>query len=329
MKIHRREIAYFNFKSPCAYSKIFPSPCRAALKCRLDHLTRLELRHVHCDPRDRFALASAIDVSTLRAAIILHDTKWAVRAGAMGSAAAADASPYSLSQSDMLRMDAMCLEVMLNVRYLLESACCPDINIISEKLTYLGQTRFEDRRLLPLGTAVNSASFSAKVLAKVAVQRWMLNAYSRLGQDSDIVVQDAEAFAEEGESLSFLGMQARCASVGQVLLGFYNIPTSMDEVLNIMVNPGGQEERSRARVWNAGDARCKLITLVPKLKKAHEQAVIPETAAAKFDFDDESSASVVPFFTMAQHITECPPFVHHQEQQEALVESQGAPENKK
>ena len=241
----------------------------------------------------------------------------------MGSAAAADASPYSLSQSDMLRMDAMCLEVMLNVRYLLDSACCPDINIISEKLTYLGQTRFEDRRLLPLGTAVNSASFSAKVLAKVAVQRWMLSAYSRLDQDSDIVVQDAEAFAEEGESLSFLAMQARCASMGQILMGFYEVPTSMDELLNIVVNPGGQEKRIRVRVWNAGDAKCKLITLVPKLKKAHEKlkpVVIPETAVAQFYFDDESAASVIPFFPMAQPITEILPFVHHQEQQEALME---------
>ena len=250
------------------------------MKCRLHQLTSLQLRHVYCDPRDREALSSAIDVSTLRSAIILHDTKWAVRAGAIGSAAAADASPYSLSQSDMLRIDAMCLEVMLNVRYLLESACCPDINIISEKLTYLGQTRFEDRKLLPLGTAVNSASFSAKVLAKVAVQRLMLTAYYRLGQDSDIVVQDAEAFAEIGESLSFLAMQARCASIGQVLMGVYDLPASMDEVLNIVVNPQGEEERSKERIWNAGDARCKLVTLVPKVKKANENSnlVVPAVA---------------------------------------------------
>ena len=228
-------------------------------------LRYMHLHHIQCDPRDRAALSAVLDVTNLGAAIIVHDTIWNCRGDTIsGSAATADASPYAMSQADMLRIDAAILEVQLNVRYLLEQACCPDINIISEKLTYLGQTRFEHRNKLPIGTAVNSASYAAKVLAQIAVQPRTLMAYSQLGVQADIIVQDASDFADEGEQLSFLAMQARCASVTQVLLGYYTVPSQMDDVLEIVVNPSGQEERTKLVIWNTGDARCKLITLVPK-----------------------------------------------------------------
>jgi hypothetical protein len=265
--------------------------------CLGSTIQRLEIKHVRCDPRDRQQLSTSLDVATLRAAVILHDKNWgmssnggvpAYSGGSIGSTisntnsttstgatttttttsfspyrAAAEASAYSLSQSDMLRMDAAVLEVQLNVRYLLETSCCPDINILSEKLTYLGQTRFENRTELPIGAAVNSASFAAKVLAQTAVQPRSLTAYGQVGVQCEIVVQDAAAFAKEGEELNFFNLQARCASVSQVLLGYYDLPSSIDEVLNIVVNPD-PEDRVSNRVWNAGDSRCKLITLAPR-----------------------------------------------------------------
>jgi hypothetical protein len=241
-------------------------------------IQRLEISHVKCDPRDRNALSTALDVATLRAAVILHDTHWNGNFPAESSPiekegilpqyrAAAEMSAYSLSQSDMLRMDAAVLEVQLNVRYLLESSCCPDINILSEKLTYLGQTRFENRSELPIGAAINSASFAAKVIAQTAVQPRSLFAYARLGEQCEIVVQDAAAFAEQGEVINFFMLQARCASVSQVLLGYYDLPKSLDQVLNILVNPD-PEDRMVKRVWNAGNSRCKLITLAPRIISA-------------------------------------------------------------
>lgn len=273
-------------------------------------IQRLDIKHVKCDPRDRQALSTALDVATLRAAVILHDRNWGMAAvgsgGGGGGAtfsllhssdpstststtissssssstyrAAAEASAYSLSQSDMLRMDAAVLEVQLNVRYLLEMACCPDINILSEKLTYLGQTRFENRRELPIGAAVNSASFAAKVLAQTAVQPRSLTAYAQVGVQCEIVVQDAAAFAKEGEELNFFNLQARCATVSQVLLGYYDLPSSIDQVLNILVNPD-PEDRVVERVWNAGNSRCKLITLAPRAAVA-KALKIPPTATA-------------------------------------------------
>jgi hypothetical protein len=49
----------------------------------------------------------------------------------------------------------------------LQEAAHPAINIICEKLTYVGTTRFEDDSRLPLGIAVNSASYAAKALTQV------------------------------------------------------------------------------------------------------------------------------------------------------------------
>ena len=136
--------------------------------------------------------------------------------------------------------------------------------ILSEKMTSLGQTRFENRTTLPLGAAVNSASFAAKVLAQSASQPRSVAAYSQLGVQAEILVLDSSDFANLGEEISFLQLQARCATVQQTLLGYYILPTAVDEVLSIEVNPGGYEERAIKRVWNSGDGRCKLITLSTK-----------------------------------------------------------------
>jgi len=290
---------------------------RVSAKCSLNTLIqRLDIKHVKCDPRDRQALSAALDVTTLRAAFILHDTHWGITAiggdGNVGGSTsyllqsndpttasspsppsssspyrvAAESSAYSFSQADMLRMDAAVLEVQLNVRYLLETACCPDINILSEKLTYLGQTRFENRNELPIGAAVNSASFAAKVLAQTALQPRALFAYSAVGVQCKVVVQDTAAFAKEGEELSFFNLQARCATVSQVIMGYYDVPSSIDEVLNIMVNPDS-EDRMVKRVWNAGNSRCKLITLAPRASLA-KALKVPAAAAA----GDEKPAEV-------------------------------------
>ena len=67
----------------------------------------------------------------------------------------------------MSRLDAAVLMTQLNIRQLLEARGLPDINIIQERLSYVGTTRFEDQARLPLGISVNSASFAAKALTQV------------------------------------------------------------------------------------------------------------------------------------------------------------------
>eukprot|EP00887_Chlorella_sp_A99_P005557 scaffold1.g5557.t1 len=143
------------------------------------------------------------------AAIVLCDTKW-------GAGVAREFSTdLGLSQSEMLRLDAGVLLVQLNLRRL------------QEKMTYIGMTRFEDTGCLPLGVAVNAASYSAKLLTHTALQPMFLAAYQRLGTDAELFVQ-------------------ACAT---------------DRPLDAVVNPQGEELRRRWQVFNRGDGRCKLVTL--------------------------------------------------------------------
>ena len=130
--------------------------------------------------------------------------------------------------------------------------------------------------------------------------------YKCFGTTTELMVQDASAFAEEGEQLSFWQiqvcfnpiedarlvsqlsgnvekhlrsscygllswthwqrngfltrdgplLQARALAVRQTLMGYYDIPTTVDSPLNLVVNPEGNEERCRRVVWNNGDSRC-------------------------------------------------------------------------
>ncbi|KAL4440243.1 hypothetical protein ABPG75_003244 [Micractinium tetrahymenae] len=98
----------------------------------------------------------------------------------------------------------------------------------------------------------------------VAVNPRFLYAYLTLGMESDVTVQDASAFAGEGKELSFAQLQARAASVRQILMGGYCIPASVSQQLEMVVNPQGLEERLQPRVWNTGDHRCKLVTMAKK-----------------------------------------------------------------
>ena len=47
-------------------------------------------------------------------------------------------------------------------------------------------------------------------------------------------------------------------------MGNYVIPATVDTPLDLAVNPWGAEERSRKFVWNAGDNRRKIITMMNK-----------------------------------------------------------------
>lgn len=67
----------------------------------------------------------------------------------------------------------------------------------------------------------------------------------QLGVESDLTVQDASAFAAEGEELSFAQLQARAASVRQVLLGYYRVPAFSNDSVQLVVNPKGAAARGK------------------------------------------------------------------------------------
>ncbi len=46
---------------------------------------------------------------------------------------------------------------------------------------------------------------------------------------------------------SFVGMQARAASVGRVLYGYYHVPDRSSKPIDFIINPEGMEERAQKR----------------------------------------------------------------------------------
>eukprot|EP00890_Picochlorum_soloecismus_P002958 jgi/Picsp_1/3663/NSC_06500-R1_probable secreted protein len=223
-------------------------------------LSNITLRHIKCDPREKDRLNNAIDISKFSAAIIMQDTLW-LNGGVNNEHAA-----YALSQEDMLRLDATILTVQLNIRYLLEQNRSSEINIIAEKLASEGETRFENRSKLPIGASISSSSFSAKALAVEGLHPGLVITYFDLGSKCGIYVQDASSFVEEGEKISFAVLQARCASVQLVLMGYYYVPMNRSTLdpIHLDLNPQGIEERCRKRVWNSGDGSCKFIVAAQK-----------------------------------------------------------------
>lgn len=84
----------------------------------------------------------------------------------------------------------------------------PDINLVCEKLAFEGVTRFEDRQRLPMGICVNLTAYAAKLCFQVAYNPMMLGPYASFGTATELMVQDASAFADESEEVSFWQMQA-------------------------------------------------------------------------------------------------------------------------
>lgn len=49
--------------------------------------------------------------------------------------------------------------------------------------------------------------------------------------------------------------------LGQVLLGYYTIPSSINRPIESVINPQGLQLRALRRVWNRGDGRTKFMYL--------------------------------------------------------------------
>lgn len=66
-----------------------------------------------------------------------------------------------------------------------------------------------------------------------SIGRWL----GRAEHSAEYVLQDSSSFAHEGEEVSFLQLQARAMEVGQILVGFYDIPKSVEQPLQLVINP--------------------------------------------------------------------------------------------
>ncbi|KAI3425193.1 hypothetical protein D9Q98_008962 [Chlorella vulgaris] len=289
--------------------------CRKALDeiVRQGDIKNIFLRHTRADPRSRAALGAAVQVGDYTAAMILSDELWhrssaasdisgtgsgtggipgggggpvTLEPGSGVDALAVGVEPSSSNRSlhEALRMDASVLGVQLNIRMLLQAAGCRDINLICEKQSHTGVTRFEDMNRLPLGVTFDAASFSARLLSQAAVEPLVWGVYGALGRSVHFFKVDASELAGEQEELSYCQLQQRTLISRQsVLLGFYTIPQRGGGV-RLELNPQGEQARSQPRVWNSGDGRCKLLLLAPKAQGtgdagAAEAAAHPAQAA--------------------------------------------------
>ncbi|KAK9803748.1 hypothetical protein WJX73_000566 [Symbiochloris irregularis] len=214
--------------------------------------------HIQGNPLDQRDLKTHLDLTAFSTAILLCDHMWLdpdLKGGngvEMGE------------ENDMLRLDSMMLVVQLNLRQLMEEAGFPNLNLISEKISFEGVTRFEDKYRLPMGISVNQSGFSATLMAQAIFNTKILLPYQYLGKDHEMTIQDVSSFAAPGEVLSFWQLQKRVGSVGQVLYGFFRIPQTVAEPIDIVINPCGDAVRSLKRIWNCGDHRRKIITMAPR-----------------------------------------------------------------
>lgn len=216
-------------------------------------VSHIELVHKKCDPRNKHDLAKALEGSlgNFAAAITLSDTLWLENEPTPG---------FALSSSAMMRMDALVLTCQLNIRYLIETSGSPEITFIAEKLSSESVcTRFEDRQRLPLGAAVNSSSFAAKALAQEALLPGSIGIYNQVGRKCVLKVYDSSALARKGEHVSYVCLQRRAANLQCILLGYYDVPESVVDTVDLELNPQGAEEKTKKKVWNDGTGRTMLI----------------------------------------------------------------------
>eukprot|EP00891_Asterochloris_glomerata_P004631 jgi/Astpho2/4631/Aster-x0209 len=244
----------------------------------------LSVLHIPGDPLQRSEIADRLDITRFKCCIILCDSRWVDP-----DLDSTNGIQMRLA-ADMLRFDSMLLMVQLNVRKLLEEAEYPDINILTEKVAFDGLTRFEDRSRLPLGISVNMTAYSARLLTQVAYNPGVMLPYSKLGEEHEVTVQDTSQLAAKGEVLSYWQLMARAETVGQILFAYFQIPSTMDSPLDLVVNPEGNEARSQRRVWNSGDSRCKLICLAPKTWRRDEDAAAQEMPAVSSQDGEDSPA---------------------------------------
>jgi hypothetical protein len=63
------------------------------------------------------------------------------------------------------------------------------------------------------------------------------------------------------ESVSFWCVMARAQAAGHVLIGYYVLPSHIDQPIESTINPQGLAVRCKRRVWNTGDGRLKFLII--------------------------------------------------------------------
>lgn len=58
-----------------------------------------------------------------------------------------------------------------------------------------------------------------------------------IGGCSDLTIVDASEYVRRGEAISFWGVLSRAQAAGDVLLGYYVLPSLIDQPIESTINP--------------------------------------------------------------------------------------------
>ncbi|KAK9808551.1 hypothetical protein WJX73_007473 [Symbiochloris irregularis] len=248
------------------------SPQRLQLHLKAAHVHRLTFDLVSGDPLNYQHVASRLDVTRYTTAIVLCDQSW--RDPDLDSRNGIEVR----SRRGMLRLESQILLAQLHIRKRLEEQGYPLLNIICEKVAVEGVTRFEDRFRLPVGISVNTNAFSAKLLTQALYNPCNILVFAELGSSYELSAQSSQAFVEPAERISYWQLMARVQAVGQILFGYYKLPSHVEQPIDFSINPIGDEWRSEPRAWSAEGDNVKLLILAPKARFSLQEAVVREAA---------------------------------------------------
>lgn len=66
-----------------------------------------------------------------------------------------------------------------------------------------------------------------------------------LGSYSDLTIVDASEYCNRGEAISFWAVMSRAQAAGNVLLGYYILPSVVDQPIESTINPQVNSRASR------------------------------------------------------------------------------------
>eukprot|EP01025_Chloroclados_australasicus_P037823 TRINITY_DN38681_c0_g2_i3.p1 TRINITY_DN38681_c0_g2~~TRINITY_DN38681_c0_g2_i3.p1 ORF type:complete len:744 (+),score=121.86 TRINITY_DN38681_c0_g2_i3:179-2410(+) len=250
----------------------------------------ISVQHVYGDPLE-ITDVRKLPFEYINRAMILCDDQW------LDPDMDASNGISLYEENEILRLDSMVMMAQLNVRQVVEEKELPEMNIICEKLSFQGSTRFEDRFRLPLGISVNFTAFAAKMLTEAIYNPKVLLVFAQLGNEVDFHVIDSCYLAQEGEELTWWDLAARAQKLELILVGYYEIPLTIKKTLDLRINIH-EQERNKSQIWNVGNQRVKLLTLTRKQQKKKQFDFRRDrldqflVEAAKIDSDSLDNAQI-------------------------------------
>mmetsp|Transcript_41378 Transcript_41378/g.98101 ORF Transcript_41378/g.98101 Transcript_41378/m.98101 type:complete len:330 (+) Transcript_41378:2761-3750(+) len=245
------EVTLFNQHFPGRTSvETAPFGC-PELDSIFENLRRISMSYLEGNPLNPKQLED-LPLQDFNSIIVLCDKAWMDP----------DLDPYNgidaRAPEDMLRMDSLVMMVQVHVRMLLERRNHRNVKIITEKVAFEGQTRFEDATRVPFGFYLNRKNFSAGLLAQVAYEPKYIPVLSSAAQATNAELRDPHNYVEPGEEITYWALAERVEESGELLLGFIELPESNAVELVVEFNPKASERMIRV-AW--GNRQLKLVTL--------------------------------------------------------------------